>query len=251
MHLDRRRLGILSVLGALAVGSSCKEEAPLGDFPGKALEASIVLDPKVTALTLTVQYNPQDDCLTLADDAKATLDQTALEAADRGGGTFIPRAGGSACIRPTFRLADLSKLPATPPASAIFTVSDASATMKLEVANPFTERTVEKIAPAGDLHRGDAVTLQWSPATDTVKEAEVRFVLGACNQALATTAQTTIEGQTKIHFTVPASLPADCNGAGKLMVSPGAEAQAKTCEGAASCKATIAAGPELAATVAP
>lgn len=128
--------------------------------------------------------------------------------------------------------------PVPPPAElSVVEVTDGTVTMRAEIASLFTPRALG--VRGGPYHRGDVVTLAWSPAGDTVApdgDIGVELTAGESRVFVGKDAVSLVDDQ--VAFTLPKDLPAAFTGPvqvefrGTLAVQP----TVKTCQWAVACQ---------------
>lgn len=202
--------------------------------------------PEVLEVFVQLDYNYLDsECVAV--DATATLDGERLDVISLGA-LGEEEHGTRYCERPAWS----TTVPAGgDPASTItIEIEDKSAAITYELTNPFAGRTIRastggsmsvfpgncSVAPslAGDLvlPPGQAVTLSWSPATDTIQREVGLMGLTAASQPVfsLTTQDLTVTGST-ISFVAPTN----SGQAARASLDGNFVPATRRCEGVDSC----------------
>ena len=216
------RMSMRWILAVLLFVAACD---PIPTVPLSALSGKKVFfrwypataDPEVMEVVVTLGYQ-DSECVAV--DATATLDGERLKVVSRGE-LGAEAHGNRECESPAWS----TTMPAGgDPASTItIEIKDETAAITYELTHPFAERTIRAStggsmsafpgncdnAPlTGDLvlPPGQAVTLSWSPATDTIEGLVVLRGWSAASQLVffLSTPDLTVTGST-ISFVAPAS----------------------------------------------
>jgi hypothetical protein len=98
---------------------------------------------------------------------------------------------------------------------AVLSVEDGQTQWSLTIPEAFTRRRLELLSPEGGrVHRGQPLTLRWSPATDGISEIGTGIVLRSRNHTERSdllVKQMVVRNNT-IQFIIPADLPEDWDG---------------------------------------
>lgn len=241
---------LVAMLGACATGCTWindffDESVTLSEFaPTEAQVTFEMGDLQRTQLEL----QPKEGlCPTMKDDIEASVDDKPMDVFIKGGKQ--PSGKNWICGAPTFRrnvaTEDIGA------ASTKFVVTDDTADVTVVVSDLLLERVLSfegNADPVDPLQAGTERTFVWSVATDVIDPASlvVHFVYDDAMLALTAEIETRVDGSF-IFIRMPTNAPA---GTGKLKVDLKATVPVETCEGVATCTATVHAPVALVAEVA-